>query len=776
MLLFFYANRELNFDTHHDENIYRLTSDLKQKDGQLFTTATSSVPIAASIQQEIPEVELAVRAANSAMFGGKNTITYKENSWTTEDGFIADTSFFNVLKYDIIQGSQTNPLSHNNAVVLEKEWADKMFGEENPLGKLIKITSDFGDTDFEVTAVFDKKTYNSHLYPSYVVSMANNNWNDFFNKERTNWVGNNMVYTYVKLREESNNQLVMEKVHELLQINGAEQMKAMGVSKTMTLQPVDEIHTSPDYYANVPNTKNAEFIYVLIFIGLIILILACVNYINLSTVQAGRRAMEVGVRKVMGVSKNGLIIQFLGESFIIVLVSLLISIVLVNLMLPFFNQLIDQPLEIAPEHYSLLGQYLLGFLVITGIFSGFYPAFYLASFKPITVLKGKSMDKTGTTLIRKGLVVFQFVISIGLISSILIISEQVNFIQNKDLGFDNKSKIIIPLNTREASEQYEILKQKYNASALVLKVTGCSSVPGSPIGNDLLVYKKGQSMEDAIHIYNNYVDIEYSDVLGLNFISGQNFKDYNKDTTRNKILLTENSIKNLGISLEDAPGEIIYFDWEGITYQHEIVGVISDFHQFSLHQDIDTIMLTIGSGKRYSNMILDANLDNFQSLVSYLETEWKEIIKETPFDYFILNDHLLKQYESDFNTFNLIKYFAFISLVISCLGLYAMSMYMAEKRFKEIGIRKTFGASIQNILIMVSADLSKLIIIAFIISIPISIYGMNKWLDTFSYKITPGLEIYALAGLISLLIGWFTISYQSIRAARTNPVNVLKDE
>jgi putative ABC transport system permease protein len=757
--------------------VYRLVSEMSLSDGESLKVATNSIPIAATFQHEIPEIEIAARATSSSVLGGKNVIQYEDKSWTIEDGFLADTSIFDVLHFNIIKGNKENPLTHHNAIVLEYKWATILFGNEDPIGKLVKISGDFGDTeDFEITAIFDNKTFDSHINPSYFVSMANNQWINYFYRDRTNWIGNNLVYTYLKLQPSANLSELDQKIHEILMKNGGETMKEMGVSKRLFLQPVSEIHTTEGFYANVPDTTNVIFVQVLIFIGIVILILACVNYINLSTAQGGRRALEVGIRKVMGVTSKGLIIQFLGESFIIVFISSLLSLVFAQLALPYFNQLIDKPIEFSSNYYPLMLAYLAGFLIVTGIISGFYPAFYLSSFRPIEVIKGKGKDHHGASILRKGLVVFQFIISIGLISAIIIISKQVNYIKSKELGFNSNSKLVIPLNTNEAANQYAILKDSYSSNAMIRKVTGADAVPGSPIINDRLIYRKGQTAEDAIHIYNNEIDLEFIDMLDMNVLSGMNFQDYNKDTTRSKVLISETGANLLGLNIMDAPGELAYFEFDGIMYIHEIVGVVNDIHQFSLHQDIDPMMYTIGNGRRYQHLILDANMEDFQSLITYLENEWKHVIQETPFSYFVLDDHLMKQYEGDFNTFNLIKFFAVISIIISTLGLYAMSMFLAERRFKEIGIRKAFGADVSNIIIMVSGDLSKLIGIAFIISIPITIFAMNKWLDTFAYKITQGIDIYLISGFITLLVGWLTISYQSLRAARTNPVNVLREE
>ncbi len=777
IILFFYGTRELSYDKHHGKDIYRLVSNMSLSDGESIKVATNSVPIAPVVIEEIPEIVSGTRATTSSLFGGRNVIRLDDQSWTVEDGFIADTSFFDVLMFKIIQGNIDNPISHHNAIALEKDWAVKLFGNGDPIGKMIEISSDFGDIEFEVTAVFDNSHFDSHLNPTFVVSMANNQWNNFFNRDRTNWIGQNMLYTYLKVLPGSDLDIIEEKLNEILMRNGGESMKEMGVHKELYLQPVIDIHTSSEeFMANVPNITDIKFIRVLILIGIIILVLACVNYINLSTAQSGKRALEVGVRKVMGVTSKGLIFQFLGESFIIVLISLLLSLVFAQLALPYFNQLIDNPLYFSAKYYPILFSYLVGFLIITGLIAGFYPAFYLSSFKPTEVIKGRGKDHRGASLLRKGLVIFQFTISISMISAIIVISKQVEFIKNKDLGFDSSSKLVIPLSTQEAANQYSVLKNAFNSNSMIKEVSGTDGVPGSPILNDLLLYRKGQSMDEAIHIYNNTIDLEFIDLMGMEILNGSNFLDYNKDTTRAKILITETGINMLGISLEDAPGAMAYFDFEGNSFEYEIVGVVNDIHQFSLHQAMDPLMYTIGNGSRYQYMMLNADLENFQELVQFLETEWKEVVKETPFSYFVLNDHLMKQYESDFNTFNLIKYFAFISIIISVLGLYAMSMFLAERRFKEIGVRKAFGAEIKNIIVMVSNDLSKLIGIAYIISIPLSIYAMNKWLDTFAYKITQGVDIYVISGLISLLIAWLTISYQSFRAARTNPVDVLREE
>ena len=777
IILFLYASRELSYDKQHGHDVYRITAVISQKDGTEFKIPTASVPVARVIQQDIPEIEWAGRAVSGDVFGGKNLIRYNENSMYIEGGFIVDSTLFKILKFDIINGDPEKPFSHTNAILLEKTRAKTLFGEEDPLGKIIRLSTDFSQSEFEVTGIFNNDTYLSHFIPSFLVPMSHAEWNNYFNESQTNWVGQNLAITYVKLRPGTDPEETDKKIHDLLLMHGGEQMKATGLNKVMNLQPIREVHTATGYMIDINETINPAFIRVLILIGILILILAWVNYINLSTAQAGKRALEVGIRKVMGVTPRGLIFQFLTESFLIILLASILSVFIAQLALPYFNGLIDQPLEITSNYYMQLVLFLSGFVIITGFAAGFYPAFYLSSFKPVQVLKARGgREKSGSSMLRKGLVVFQFVISIGLITSIIIISDQVNYIRNKELGFDSDAKLVIPLNTGESANQYSVLKEKFAANGNVHHVSGANAIPGLPMMNDLLIYKQGQTMDDAIHIYNNNVDLGFLELLDIKLLSGNYFSDYNTDTTRFKILISKSGIDMLGIPLEEAPGELVYFDWEGNRIMYEIVGVTNDIHQFSLHKVIDPIMFEIGGGRRYKYMVLDANFDRFQSLIADLQKGWKEVAPETPFSYFTLNEHLMVQYESDLNTYNLIKYFAILAVIISCLGLYAISLFHAEKRIREIGIRKAFGAGVKNILIMVSRDLSLLILLAYLISIPLSYYAMHRWLETFAYKISPGIGNFLMAGIISLLIGWLTISYQSYRAARTNPVETLREE
>ncbi|UII34927.1 ABC transporter permease [Fulvivirga ulvae] len=776
LLLFLYTSEQLSYDQHHGKRLVRITSHMSQKGGQKIDMGSSSVPIAPVIDAEIPEIKNSIRVLLPAIFGSKDLIKYEGEAFYIEGGVVTDSDFFDVLKYKFVKGNASQSFPHHNAIVLEQKTAERIFGSEEPVGKMIKLNSLTGVHDYEVTAVFDAEAYPTHLKPTYVISMENTIWKPFIKRFDVNWVGNNLVYTYLELDTRADATAVEGKIHEIFTKNGGAEMKELGFSKEMHLQPIEDVHTSTGFEMDIVQGKSLVFIQVLMTIGVLILVLACVNYINLATAQAGNRALEVGIRKVMGVTSKGLILQFLGESFIIVFVSLLFSILFAEMALPVFNQLVNDPIALTSASLWTIGKYLLMFLVVTGLLAGLYPAFYLASFKPAQVLKGKNKDKGTAALLRKGLVVFQFVISIALISSIIVISEQVDFIQSKDLGFDRNTKVVIPLSTDEAASSYQVLKQKFTKNAQVSNATGAESVPGSPILSDILVYKKGQTMDDAVRVYRNPVEHNYFQLFDIELLAGKYFDGPERDTVVSKVILNKTAADRLGYTPEEAIGEMLYFDFRDMEFQYRIVGVVHDIHQVSLHDEIYPMIFQLSYGSRTSNIVLDVNTDNYQQLLSTLESDWKQVLPDTPFEYSTLEDHLDRQYAADSNTFDLIKYFAVISVIISCLGLYALSMFFAERRFKEIGVRKALGAEVKDILFMVSGDLSKLIIIAFVLSVPISIYGMNLWLETFAYRITPGVGTYLLAGCISIFIGWVTISYQSIRAARTNPVHVLKDE
>lgn len=780
LLLFLHAQQELSYDTDHDKRLFRLTSKMQYSNGLVINYGTASVAIAPVVVETIPEITSAAQLASAGFFMVNDVITYEDESFYIDNGTVADSNIFNLLKFDFIEGNRQVPLTHNNAIALEKVWAIKLFGEtSNALGKMVSLTTIYGPSDFEVTAVYDNSSILSHLDPSYIISIKNSPWARDFDVSVNDWVGNNLVFTYLELTDEADPVVVNEKIHELLLLYGGEKMKDMGITKTMALQPVEDIHTSTEFTYDMPGSTDINLVKIPIAIGVLILVLACFNYVNLSTAQAGRRGLEIGIRKTLGVTSRGLMIQFLGESFILVLFSSFLGILLAHLALPLFDSMVEIPVVLGLANLANLALFAIAFLLITALIAGFYPAVYLSGFKPVDVLKGKNADSKSSGALRKALVVTQFVISIVLISAIIIISQQVDYLENKDLGFNSTAKLVVPLRTDKTKAMYKVLRDKIASLAAVNDVSGIEFLPGALLPMEFRFYRDGKDKEDAVAIYVNIIDLNYPQLMDIELVGGNYFANYNRGNPAMgaEILLNRMAAEQLGIDPNESENEILYdiTQFEGAkARKYRVVGVLENFNHFSLHDVVTPMVYAVNHIT--SNIIIDANLDELPSLTANLAGIWREHIDTTPFEYFTLEDHLSLQYAKDYNTYKLIKYFALISLIISCLGLYALSMFVAERRFNEIGVRKVLGASVSDILFLVSKELSLLIFIAFVISVPISLYAMNKWLETFAYHITPGVNVYLIAGMVSVLIGWLTISYQSIRAARTNPINVLHDE
>jgi len=449
-----------------------------------------------------------------------------------------------------------------------------------------------------------------------------------------------------------------------------------------------------------------------------------------------------------------------------------------------FNSVTKKDLSISLDNIGYISLSLVGITLITGLIAGSYPAFFLSSFQPAQALKDKRMSGGGGNWLRKSLVVFQFVISITLISSIVIIQKQMNFVQSQPLGFNPDYKIMIPLRTDEAKRKYQPLKDRIKQIAGINEVSGTTALPSTSIFNDLPLYPEGANMEKAHLHFNINVDENYFKLLGIKLLMGRDLisgKDttsfVNLDKAPNHIIVNQASLKISGIDPAKALGERLYFDWQGRHMTFEIVGVVEDYHQTSFHQTISPLMFGMPASSRdftYAVVSVDAN--SYRNAVSQMEKAWKEIIPNTPFENQFLTDSIKKQYEKDERESLIITYSTLLAILISCLGLYGLSIYVAERRMKEIGIRKVMGASVQGIIAMMSKDFIKLVLIAFVVAAPLGYLAMNWWLEKFAFKIELNVFVFLFAGFISFAIAWITVGFESIRAALGNPVDSLRTE
>ncbi len=774
VLLALYIEDEYRYDKHHRRlgDIYRITSSFESERG-LDKLGTTSPPTAMAMWEEIPEVETATRALNPPGVA-QNLIQYGDNMFYETNGYIADSTFFDIFTYEMLAGDPKTALVVGNSVVLSDHLAEKLFGTEPALDKTIRISQGGAPADYRVTGVYSTKA-SSFITPSHITSMTSTGWGEYIRtspQAANEWAGNNFVPSFLRLVPGHDVAAVEKKMNEVLLKHGAESMKALGIQKTLHLEPLKDIYLKSD----IGRSPRIQYIYVIAAIAAFVLLIACINFMNLSTAKAGKRSTEIGVRKVMGAYRSSLMTQVFGEALVIVFIAIVISIGMVQACLPLFNQLTTKSIALDSTMALFLASALAGIAVVTGLLAGSYPAFYLSSFEPAKVLKGKATFSNSGGLLRQSLVVFQFVIAIALACGMLVISDQLAFMRNQSLGFDADAKVVLPLRTNTARAAYPSLKQELSKTSAVTEVSATDHVPGNPILSDMLYYPDGGSMETALMIRRNNVDPGYLEMMKFKLLAGRSFTD-NRASEQNKVILNRVAAQKLGFEPEAIIGRNIYFDWRGEKYTYEVVGVTDDYHQVSLKEEITPILFEMpDADNRYSSVVVSVNKENFQQAVAEIEATWKRVINDTPFEYNFLDGSIEKQYDEDKRVSSIITSFTFIAMIICCLGLYGLSSFMAERRFKEIGIRKVMGASLAQITGMMSREFLKLVLIAFALSAPLAGYAMSRWLETFAYHVPVNGWVFVLAGAAALAIALVTVSYESLKAASANPVESLRNE
>lgn len=773
LLLALYIQEEYSVDKQHTqvENLYRVITTFQNIDN-IRQTASCSPPIAMAMKEEIPEVEVAARFLNPPGVS-QNLIRYETNMFYESDGFIADSTIFSIFNFDFIEGNPDKALTEPNSVVLTETLAKKIFGNEPAINKIISISQGGPTADFHVTAVIREKG-KSHQNPHFITSTAGGGWADYLKQPEVadEWGGQNFIPAYVRLAPGHNKNEVIRKLNELVIKHGAEDMKALGMSKTLSLEPVKDIYL----YSNVSQSPRITYLYVIAAIATFILLIACINFMNLSTAKAAKRAGEIGVRKAMGAFRSSLVSQIMGEAMIIVAISMIISVGIMQLALPLFNDLTGKSISFGSDNILYFGAALLAITVVTGLIAGSYPAFYLSSFKPAEVLKGKGKTGSSSGILRQALVVFQFIIGITLICGMLIIHKQLKFMSNSNLGFNPDAKIVFPLRTRTAQNNAPVFQKEISKLTTIEAVSASDYVPGSPIFSDFRLYKKGESMENGILHRMNYIDYGYIEMMGIKIIAGRSFGEV-EDSTTNNIIINRQGVDELGFAPEQAIGAELAMDWQGRHLTFRVVGVMENYHQVSLKEKIvPTAFFKKGKNQTLEHVVAKLSTTDIQNTLSQIEEKWKAINPDTPFEFVFLDARLQKQYSEDVRVGQIITVFTVIAIVISCLGLYGLSTYMAEQRFKEIGVRKVLGANVGQIVTLMSKEFVRLIVIAFAISVPLGIFIMNKWLQGFEYKTTIDVLIFLYAGLAALLIALITVSFESFKAASTNPVKALRTE
>ncbi len=738
-----------------------------------MTWVGTPAPIAMALKEDFEEVEASARLMK---FPELDQMLLRYESGTEvrqfyeSKGYYADSTFFDVVSFPMLNGDPEKALRTPSGIVLSDKLANRIFGSEDPIGKVVTVGMPLGDFDYTVTGVFDARAANSHIDANFFLSMENQDFGRIV-KNWTNWASNNIFYTYVKMEKVVDQALFEQKVNQYFIEKAAEDMKAMGVQKEVFFQPFQDIYLKSKADYELGKTGNLNNLYVFGTIALFILLIACINFMNLTTARSERRAREVGIRKLLGANRIALMRQFLVESVVVALLGFVIAAALVSLILPYFGDLIGREIVGHLSWIPWVGA--LALCIVAGMLAGVYPAFFLSNFKPVAVLKGRFMGRISGVSLREILVVVQFCISACLILMVFVIKSQMNFLQTRDLGFDKEQQIVVPLRSEKARESFDAMKNTLMRGTQFQSVTMASTYPGVESLEDMLYYTDGKSSEEFVHIRHSFVGNDFIETLGFELLAGQTFTEA-LTTDRPLIILNESAVRALGFEVDEAIGKNIHYDWLGEKITLEIHGVVNDFHFESLHKDIEPYGFRNGVGGGY--LIGKFSAGATAEALAAAERVWEAAEISEPFTYSFLDQDFQRNYEREERTAKIIISFAFLALFIACLGLYGLTAFMTELKTKEIGIRKTLGASDWSIVSLLSKDIGKTVLLAIAISVPIGFYLSRSWLANFAFQIEVAWWYYLLTGLAALGIAMLTVSFQSVKAAMMNPVESLKSE
>jgi putative ABC transport system permease protein len=791
LLIALFVAEETNYDRHHPRvvDLYRLGSVLTKLDnpedeayGPRFYTPS---PLAEMLPREIPEIEKMARTmAHSAT--DRTLIRSVENGVIGDKAsnelgaYFADSTLFELFAYDFTEGNPIQALNAPGTVVLTEALARKFFGDQPAYGRTLRISNaDWfpgGELDFRVTGVVREPTAPTHLRDArFFMSLYTGDMGAFI-RDNQDLANNSIFSTYLRLRPGADARAVEAKIVDFDQKHVGAEARSRGFANRPFLVAVPDVHLS-GIIGPGPKGGSRTYLYILGSIALFTLLIACVNFMNLSTARSARRAGEVGVRKAMGANKRKLIEQFLGESVAIALVAFVFALVLARVGLPWFNRLADRELAFSPGSSPGLFAGFLALAVGTGVLAGLYPAFFLASFRPVEVLKGKLANNLSAAFLRQGLVVFQFVISAGLILASLVIRQQMHYLESKDLGFRKEQQIVIPLQSAAAVAAYPALKRALDGDSRIARSGASLTYPGAGSAGDWLLHRYGQPTDQTVDVLMNTVDDGFMPALELEPVAGRVFSyAYSTDSLR-RMILNETAVRRFGFaSPQEAIGQALGFKWGDSLYRYEILGVVRDFHVEDLHRPIQPVAFRLARRPNFRYLIARAGTGELQPLLTALEASWKQFVPGEPFRYSFLDEDFRKNYEADRRTAGLVGTFTGIAIVISCLGLFGLATFAAERRTREIGIRKVLGASVAGITGLLARDFLQLVVLGIVIASPIAWWVMRGWLDDFAYRIEISWWMFAAAGAVAMAIAFLTVGYQSIKAAMGNPVRALKSE
>ncbi|RIV17231.1 ABC transporter permease [Fibrisoma montanum] len=769
LVIFLFVQDELSYDAFHAKanRIHRIVNH-RTSDGREMDLARTPPPFGPTLRTTFPEVENMVRIFD---FGSKELVAYEDKKFFEADIVLADSTFFDVFSFRLTRGNPAEVLRGPNSIVLSETMARKYFGNQDPVNKVLTIDNTY---KFRVTGVMQDVPAQSHLNVNFVGSLGV--LRDMVGAERmANW-GWQQFFTYIVLPENYD----PDKLNSKLPAFFAQHAGDEAGNDNYHLQALKDVHLrSTDIEYDLARKGDIRYVYAFAVVALFTLLIACFNFMNLSTARSARRAKEVGLRKAVGAERTQLIGQFLGESVLQTGLALVLAVALTLVAVPTINTWAGKSLS---SSSVLTVPFILGLLatgLLVGLLAGSYPAFFLSAFRPIKVLKGDMKGSQGGAFLRKNLVVVQFTVSIILIIGAGIVFYQMRYIQQNNMGFTKEQLVMVPLRTADIAKNIETIKAELLKNPSITAATACYGVPGGRFAGDG-INLPGKPKQFSTNMF--LVDYDYIPTLDMTMVAGRNFsRSFGTDADQG-FILNETAVNVLGWGKPaDAIGkEILWPRWSPPTpsdtiKRGKVIGVVKDFNYKTVHQKIEPMVLHIVPSE-YAYLVVRIRPEATTAALSVLQAKWQSLASDWPFEYTFLDEQFAEQYRSEQIFSKVFGLFTFLSIFITCLGLFGLAAFTAEQRTKEIGVRKVLGASVTNILVLLSKDFLKLVLIAIILASPVAWYAMNQWLQGFAYKIDIEWWMFVLAGVLATLVAILTVGFQSIKAALMNPVKSLRTE
>ncbi|HET7116664.1 MAG TPA: ABC transporter permease, partial [Hanamia sp.] len=725
-------------------------------DGKIDASYPTQGLLAQELKKQIPEIQYASGFEYAAAPGTQNTFEAgdKINKMT---GMFAGADFFNMFSFHLLQGNVKTALSEPSGIAISRKMADNFFGSpEKAIGQTIRFEN---KEALKVTAVFENVPANSSLQFDFLRS-----WTDFV--KQNDWVnnwGNTDPQTFIQLRKDANPVNVEAKIKDFIY---RFQPKSKGLLIQLALQPFTQRYLYSNFKDGYIDGGRIEYVHLFSIIAIFILLIACINFMNLATARSSKRAKEVGIRKVVGAMRLSLIGQFIGEAILFTFMSVIIALVLTSLLLPAFNNLTGKYL-VLPIHQPFFYAIIAAFLLLTGLVAGSYPAFFLSSLNPVRVLKGKLQFGWVSIFFRKGLVVFQFALSIILIIATIVIYQQMKYVQNKNLGYNRDNLLYIPIEGNLV-KKYDVFKQEAKNNTAILNISKMRNSPTDIEHHTNSISWPGKDPNLNVSFADGVVGYDFVKTMDMKLADGRDFSKAFNDSS--SLLLNETAVKKIG--LKDPIGKTITWG----RHDGTIIGVIKDFHFNSLHTPIEPLIIRLDENWNWGTILVRIKAGETKQALADLEKICKDLNPKFPFTYQFSDLQYAKLYKSEEVVSKLSNYFAFLAIFISCLGLFGLAMFTAEQRNKEIGIRKVLGASSKNIVTLLSSNFLKPVFISLFIAFPVAWLAAQKWLQGFAYRIHLSWSIFLIAGMVAILIALITVSFQAIKAAMANPVKSLRSE